>query len=88
MNHPPLLLADEPTGNLDPETSIGIMQLLYRINRTGTTVVVATHDVEMVDKMRRRVIELSGGRVVRDEKAGAYAARETTGEFVIRMRDQ
>jgi len=86
VNHPPLLLADEPTGNLDPETSIGIMQLLYRINRTGTTVVVATHDVEMVDKMRRRVIELSAGRVVRDEKAGAYAARETTGEFAIRMR--
>ena len=76
VNHPPLLLADEPTGNLDPETSIGIMQLLYRINRTGTTVVVATHDVEMVDKMRRRVIELSHGRVVRDEQAGAYAARE------------
>ena len=59
VNHPPLLLADEPTGNLDPETSIGIMQLLYRINRTGTTVVVATHDREMVDRMRRRVIELS-----------------------------
>ena len=58
VNHPPLLLADEPTGNLDPETSIGIMQLIYRINRTGTTVVVATHDREMVDKMRRRVIEL------------------------------
>jgi cell division transport system ATP-binding protein len=86
VNHPPLLLADEPTGNLDPETSIGIMQLLYRINRTGTTVVVATHDVDMVDKMRRRVIELSQGRVVRDEQAGAYAARETTGEFAIRMR--
>jgi cell division transport system ATP-binding protein len=76
VNHPPLLLADELTGNLDPETSIGIMQLLYRINRTGTTVVVATHDVEMVDKMRRRVIELSAGRVVRDERAGAYAGRE------------
>jgi cell division transport system ATP-binding protein len=86
VNHPPLLLADEPTGNLDPETSIGIMQLLYRINRTGTTVVVATHDVEMVDKMRRRVIELSHGRVVRDEQAGAYAARESTGEFAVRMR--
>ena len=56
VNHPPLLLADEPTGNLDPETSIGIMQLLYRINRTGTTVLVVTHDREMVDKMRRRVI--------------------------------
>ena len=58
VNHPPLLLADEPTGNLDPTTSIGIMQLLYRINRTGTTVVVATHDSHMVDRMRRRVIEL------------------------------
>ena len=67
VNHPPLLVADEPTGNLDPETSIGIMQLLYRINRTGTTVIVATHDSEMVDKMRSRVIELSKGRVVRDE---------------------
>jgi cell division transport system ATP-binding protein len=88
VNHPPLLLADEPTGNLDPETSIGIMQLLYRINKTGTTVVVATHDVEMVDKMRRRVIELSNGRVVRDEQAAGYTARETTGEFAIRMRDE
>ena len=74
VNHPPLLLADEPTGNLDPETSIGIMQLLYRINRTGTTVVVATHDVAMVDRMRRRVIELSDGRVVRDERSGGYSA--------------
>ena len=70
VNHPPLLLADEPTGNLDPETSIGIMQLIYRINRTGTTVVVATHDKEMVDKMRRRVIELREGRIVRDELLG------------------
>ena len=61
VNHPPLLLADEPTGNLDPETSVGIMQLLYRINRTGTTVVVATHDKAMVDRMRRRVIEVSRG---------------------------
>ena len=86
VNHPPLLLADEPTGNLDPETSIGIMQLLYRINKTGTTVVVATHDVAMVDRMRRRVIELSEGRIVRDEQAGAYAARENTREFAIRMR--
>ena len=59
VNHPPLLLADEPTGNLDPETSIDIMRLLYRINRTGTTVLVATHDHAMVDKMRRRVLELS-----------------------------
>jgi cell division transport system ATP-binding protein len=88
VNHPPLLLADEPTGNLDPETSIGIMQLLYRINRTGTTVVVATHDVEMVNRMRRRVIELSKGRVVRDERVGAYAARESTGELAVRMRGE
>ena len=86
VNHPPLLLCDEPTGNLDPETSIGIMQLLYRINRTGTTVLVATHDVAMVDKMRRRVIELSQGRVVRDEKAGAYTANESTREFAVRLR--
>jgi cell division transport system ATP-binding protein len=75
VNHPPLLLADEPTGNLDPETSIGIMQLLYRMNRTGTTVIVATHDNEMVDRMRRRVIELHQGRVVRDEAAGMYLGR-------------
>ena len=86
VNHPPLLIADEPTGNLDPETSIGIMQLLYRINQTGSTVLVATHDVAMVDKMRRRVIELAEGRVVRDEQAGAYAARESTREFAVRMR--
>src|SRR3712207_5531714 len=86
VNHPPLLLADEPTGKLDPETSIGIMQLLYRINRTASTVVVATHDVEMVDRMRRRVIELAHGRVVRDEQAGAYAARESTREFAVRLR--
>src|SRR4051812_20089978 len=86
VNHPPLLLADEPTGNLDPETSIGIMQLLYRINRTGTTVVVATHDVTMVDRMRRRVIELSDGRVVRDERAAGYTRRdETTQEFGARL---
>jgi cell division transport system ATP-binding protein len=76
VNHPPLLLADEPTGNLDPETSIGIMQLLYRINRTGTTVVVATHDVAMVDQMRRRVIELQRGRVVRDQAAARYSGGE------------
>ncbi len=86
VNHPPLLIADEPTGNLDPETSIGIMQLIYRINQTGTTVLVATHDVAMVDKMRRRVIELADGKIVRDEQAGAYAARESTREFAIRMR--
>ena len=88
VNHPPLLLADEPTGNLDPDTSIGIMQLIYRINRTGTTVVVATHDREMVDKMRRRVIELRDGRVMRDELAGMYAVDESTVEFAARLREE
>jgi cell division transport system ATP-binding protein len=86
VNHPPLLLADEPTGNLDPETSIDIMRLLYRINRTGTTVLVATHDAAMVDKMRRRVLELSRGRIVRDEATGLYQRDETTREFAQRMR--
>jgi cell division transport system ATP-binding protein len=78
VNHPPLLLADEPTGNLDPETSIGIMQLIYRINRTGHDRIVATHDKEMVDKMRRRVIELREGRIVRDERSGLYRPDEST----------
>jgi cell division transport system ATP-binding protein len=87
VNHPPLLLADEPTGNLDPETSIGIMQLLYRINRTGTTVIVATHDSEMVDKMRRRVIELRQGRVVRDERIGLYRTGGTS-ELEVRVHQQ
>jgi cell division transport system ATP-binding protein len=86
VNHPPLLLADEPTGNLDPETSIGIMQLLYRINRAGTTILVASHDSSMVDKMRRRVIELSHGRIVRDESTGLYVRDESTREFAARMR--
>jgi len=86
VNHPPLLLADEPTGNLDPETSIDIMRLLYRINRTGTTVVVATHDQAMVDKMRRRVLELSRGRIVRDEAAGLYTRDETTRDLAKRLR--
>ncbi len=86
VNHPPLLLADEPTGNLDPDTSIDIMRLLYRINRTGTTVLVATHDQAMVDKMRRRVLELSRGRIVRDEATGLYARDETTREFARRLR--
>jgi cell division transport system ATP-binding protein len=86
VNHPPLLLADEPTGNLDPETSIDIMRLLYRINRTGTTVLVATHDQAMVDKMRRRVLELSRGRVIRDEATGLYTRDETTREFAQRLR--
>jgi len=86
VNHPPLLLADEPTGNLDPDTSIDIMRLLYRINRTGTTVVVATHDQAMVDKMRRRVLELSRGRIVRDEAAGRYTRDETTRDLAKRLR--
>ena len=89
VNHPPMLLADEPTGNLDPETSIGIMQLLYRINKTGTTVLVATHDHQMVNRMRRRVIELNGGRVVRDERTGLYdAGEESTREFAARLRSE
>ena len=88
VNHPPLLLADEPTGNLDPETSVGIMQLLYRINRTGTTVVVVTHDHQMVDKMRRRVLELSNGKVIRDERRARYDARETTSEMGAILRDE
>jgi cell division transport system ATP-binding protein len=88
VNHPPLLLADEPTGNLDPETSIGIMQLIYRINRTGTTVVVATHDREMVDKMRRRVIELNQGRLIRDQAGGMYTHDESTSEFAVRLRGE
>jgi cell division transport system ATP-binding protein len=88
VNHPPLLLADEPTGNLDPETSIGIMQLLYRINRTGSTVVVATHDRDMVDKMRRRVVELADGRVIRDEVSGLYRPDESTTEFAVRLRGE
>jgi cell division transport system ATP-binding protein len=87
VNHPPLLLADEPTGNLDPNTSIGIMQVLYRINRTGTTVVVVTHDRDLVDKMRRRVIALDSGRVVRDQAAGTYTLDdESTREFAARLR--
>jgi len=85
VNHPPLLLADEPTGNLDPETSVGIMQLLYRINRTGTTVFVATHDREMVDKMRRRVIGLEAGHLVRDQAVSGYHD-ESTSEFAMRVR--
>ena len=88
VNHPPLLIADEPTGNLDPDTSIGIMQLIYRINRTGTTVVVATHDREMVDKMRRRVIELRDGRVIRDQVSGMYSEDESTVEFAARLREE
>jgi len=72
VNHPMILIADEPTGNLDPTTSVGIMKLLDRINRTGTTVVMATHDDDVVDQMRRRVVELEDGKVVRDDSRGVY----------------
>jgi cell division transport system ATP-binding protein len=72
VNDPFVLIADEPTGNLDPSTSVGIMRLLDRINRTGTTVVMATHDAHIVDSMRRRVIELENGHVTRDQSRGVY----------------
>ena len=72
VNNPRILLCDEPTGNLDPSTSVGIMKLLDRINRTGATVVMATHDQHIVDSMRRRVIELEDGNVVRDQTRGVY----------------
>lgn len=76
VNRPLILLADEPTGNLDPATSVGIMRLLDRINRTGTTVVMATHDHAIVDAMRRRVVALERGRIVRDQSRGAYETTE------------
>jgi cell division transport system ATP-binding protein len=72
VNRPMILIADEPTGNLDPTTSVGIMKLLDRINRTGTTVLMATHDSGIVDQMRKRVIELDAGRVIRDQSRGVY----------------
>jgi cell division transport system ATP-binding protein len=75
VNRPLILVADEPTGNLDPATSVGIMRLLDRINRTGTTIVMATHDHAIVDSMRRRVIELENGHVVRDQSRGIYGVR-------------
>ena len=74
VNRPALLLADEPTGNLDPDTSLGIMRLLVRINRTGTTVVIATHDQVTVNQMRKRVIELKEGKIIRDQNRGVYGA--------------
>jgi cell division transport system ATP-binding protein len=79
VNRPLILLADEPTGNLDPATSQGIMRLLDRINRTGTTVVIATHDAALVDWMRRRVVELDQGTVVRDQARGVYGIDASTG---------
>jgi cell division transport system ATP-binding protein len=72
VNRPLILIADEPTGNLDPATSVGIMRLLDRINRTGTTIVMATHDHAIVDSMRRRVVELESGNIVRDQSRGIY----------------
>jgi cell division transport system ATP-binding protein len=72
VNRPAILLADEPTGNLDPTTSVGIMRLLDRINRHGTTIVMATHDDEIVDQMRKRVVELDDGQLVRDQSRGVY----------------
>ena len=79
VNRPLILLADEPTGNLDPTNSEGIMALLDRINRTGTTVLVATHDKVLVDRMRRRVIELDEGRLVRDQARGVYGIEDAQG---------
>ena len=72
VNRPPIMLCDEPTGNLDPKTSVGIMKLLDRINRTGTTIVMATHDHAIVDAMKRRVVALEEGKVVRDDETGGY----------------
>ncbi|SPT53814.1 Cell division ATP-binding protein FtsE [Actinomyces bovis] len=74
VNRPKILMADEPTGNLDPSTSVGIMRVLDRINRQGTTVVMATHDVDIVDQMRKRVIELKAGEVVRDQQHGVFGS--------------
>ncbi|HXQ19201.1 MAG TPA: cell division ATP-binding protein FtsE [Acidimicrobiales bacterium] len=79
VNRPLILLADEPTGNLDPATSQGIMQLLDRINRTGTTVMIATHDAALVDWMRRRVVELDQGVIVRDQARGVYGIDNAAG---------
>ncbi|UPK76211.1 cell division ATP-binding protein FtsE [Nocardioidaceae bacterium SCSIO 66511] len=75
VNRPMILIADEPTGNLDPTTSVGIMKLLDRINRTGTTVLMATHDAGIVDQMRKRVIELDDGKVIRDQARGVYGTQ-------------
>ncbi|GII99564.1 cell division ATP-binding protein FtsE [Sediminihabitans luteus] len=84
VNRPPILLADEPTGNLDPTTSLGIMRLLDQINLTGTTVVMATHDEEIVNQWRKRVIELDEGVVVRDQPEGIYdSSRPARGELTV-----
>ena len=84
VNRPLLMLSDEPTGNLDPETSKEIMRLFERINKSGTTVVMATHDAELVDAMRRRVIALSGGKLVRDELRGSYAEADSEPEMITK----
>ena len=81
VNRPPILLADEPTGNLDPTTSVGIMKLLDRINRTGTTIVMATHDHAIVDAMQRRVVAIDNGAVIRDDEGGRYET--TTMEAIV-----
>lgn len=78
VNRPPILLCDEPTGNLDPATSVGIMRLLDRINRTGTTIVMATHDHAIVDAMQRRVVALENGSIVRDQATGGYEREAST----------
>lgn len=88
MNRPLILLADEPTGNLDPGTSVGIMRILDRISRTGTTVVMATHDHAIVDAMQRRVIELDRGHISRDESRGIYETRASdVGEETLQIED-
>lgn len=83
VNNPTILLADEPTGNLDPETSWGVMQVLSRINEGGTTIIVATHDQRVVDRMRKRVVAIEGGRVARDEVGGAYEFEDVTAQSGI-----
>ena len=87
VNRPPILLADEPTGNLDPATSVGIMRLLDRINRSGTTIVMATHDHAIVDAMQRRVVQLEDGRVIRDQESGRYETEQVP-EIDVAMTDE
>jgi cell division transport system ATP-binding protein len=87
VNRPPILLADEPTGNLDPATSVGIMRLLDRINRSGTTIVMATHDHAIVDAMQRRVVQLEDGRVIRDQESGRYETEQVP-EIDVALTDE